>query len=208
MVGATIASGRAPGFPTQSAACRLPVFLWSSRGRVGGKRLIVAVDSPGGDRFVGLAVLTSHRGASVSSCSRALRRGTARVPRLMLRGETALSPKSALITGAAGFIGSHLAERCLELGWDVTALDAFTDYYDIAYKRANLAHAASHPKCTIVEGEILDLDLPRMLDGVTVVFHLAAQPGVRRSWEDFDVYTRANVTATHRLLEAARERSL
>ena len=59
--------------------------------------------------------------------------------------------KSVLITGAAGFIGSHLAERCLELGWDVIALDSFTDYYAHALKRQNLAQVADDPACTVIE---------------------------------------------------------
>jgi UDP-glucose 4-epimerase len=116
--------------------------------------------------------------------------------------------ESVLITGAAGFIGSHLTERCLDLGWNVLAVDAITDYYDPAVKRANLALAAGRPNCTVVEGDLLELDLRAMLENVTVVFHLAAQPGVRESWERFDLYSRMNVTATHRLLTAARSLSL
>jgi nucleoside-diphosphate-sugar epimerase len=116
--------------------------------------------------------------------------------------------ESVLITGAAGFIGSHLTERCLDLGWNVTAVDVFTDYYDPSLKRANLAVAAEHPNCTVVEGDLLVLDLRAILETVTIVFHLAAQPGVRESWNHFDLYERRNVSATHRLLDAARHVSL
>lgn len=110
---------------------------------------------------------------------------------------------SVLITGAAGFIGSHLVERCLELDWRVTAIDAFTPYYETSLKRQNINVAASHPNCTLIDGDLLDLDLDHMLSGVDAVFHLAAQPGVRVSWDQFERYTRANVDATQRLLQAA-----
>lgn len=110
---------------------------------------------------------------------------------------------SVLITGAAGFIGSHLAERCLSLGWSVTAVDVFTDYYDEAVKRRNIADALQHPDLTLIEGDLLDLDLDELLSRVSLVFHLAAQPGVRASWEEFELYTRLNIIATQRLLHAA-----
>jgi nucleoside-diphosphate-sugar epimerase len=119
-----------------------------------------------------------------------------------------MSSKSVLITGAAGFIGSHLAERCLSLGWRVTAIDAFTDYYPESLKRLNIEAAAEHPACTVIEGNLLDLELAPMLDDMAVVFHLAAQPGVRASWDDFHLYTSLNVLATQRLLQAASVASL
>jgi nucleoside-diphosphate-sugar epimerase len=117
-----------------------------------------------------------------------------------------MSHRSVLITGAAGFIGSHLAERCLSLGWHVTALDSFADYYPESLKRRNLAAIAADSKCQFVEADLLDrdLDLTGILAEVTIVFHLAAQPGVRASWEDFAMYTAFNVNATQRLLHAAR----
>ena len=110
---------------------------------------------------------------------------------------------SVLITGAAGFIGSHLTDRCLELGWRVTAVDAFTDSYEEELKRRNIDAAADDPRCTLIECDLLELDLPELLHDVETVFHLAAQPGVRASWEQFDLYTRQNVTTTQRLLHAA-----
>jgi nucleoside-diphosphate-sugar epimerase len=116
---------------------------------------------------------------------------------------------SALVTGAAGFIGSHLAERLLADGTDLLAVDRLSDYYDVRLKRANLDALESHPGFTFVEGDLNRLDLDPLLDGVDVVFHLAAQPGVRASWgTEFQIYLDDNVLATQRLLEAAREREL
>lgn len=119
-----------------------------------------------------------------------------------------MARRSILITGAAGFIGSHLTERCLALGWHVTAVDSFTDYYNESLKRSNIADAVRHPECNFIEGDLLEIDLARLLEEVTVVFHLAAQPGVRTSWDEFGLYTRLNVTATQRLLDAASTVSL
>jgi nucleoside-diphosphate-sugar epimerase len=115
-----------------------------------------------------------------------------------------------LITGAAGFIGSHLAERCLDRGWHVTAVDSFTPYYADRLKRRNIERIAAHPSCTVVESDLLDcdLDLSRLLADVGTVFHLAAQPGVRASWDEFATYTALNLNATQRLLHAARGMAL
>lgn len=115
----------------------------------------------------------------------------------------------ALVTGAAGFIGSHLCEHLLERGHEVTGLDAFTDYYARAVKEANLTSLRTRSRFRFVETTIRDADWPALLDGVTHVFHLAAQAGVRASWgRDFTIYTELNVDATQFLLEACAARPI
>ncbi len=109
----------------------------------------------------------------------------------------------ALVTGAAGFVGSHLSAALLDAGASVTGVDCFTDYYPRPLKEVNLGTVRHRPGFTFVEAALQDLDLKPVLAGVTHVFHMAAQAGVRKSWgRDFDVYTKNNVEATQRLLEA------
>jgi UDP-glucose 4-epimerase len=116
---------------------------------------------------------------------------------------------NALVTGGAGFIGSHLSERLLAQGAAVTAIDCFTDYYPREIKERNLRALRGHAGYRFVEGDLNALDLAAQLDGVTHVFHLAAQAGVRKSWgRDFRTYTTLNVDATQRLLEACVGRSI
>ena len=115
------------------------------------------------------------------------------------------STMHALITGSAGFIGSHLTEACLELGWKVTALDSLTTYYSPREKADNAIQLSEHPDCRYLEEDLLDVDLDLLLRDVDVIFHLAAQAGVRASWgRGFDAYTQLNVTALQRLAESAR----
>jgi nucleoside-diphosphate-sugar epimerase len=107
-----------------------------------------------------------------------------------------------LVTGAAGFIGSHLCEALLAEGHQVLGIDAFTDNYDPARKRANLALYAGHPHFSFLENNLLSLDLAQVVGKADWIFHLAARPGVRTSWgEDFSIYCEQNVLATQRLLE-------
>jgi UDP-glucuronate 4-epimerase len=111
----------------------------------------------------------------------------------------------ALVTGAAGFIGSNLVDALLEDGHEVLGIDAFTPYYRPAFKRANLAAAMKHARFTLLETDLRTDPLGPALEGVDVVFHQAGQPGVRLSWSDgFGEYDSCNVLATQRLLEAIK----
>jgi len=111
----------------------------------------------------------------------------------------------ALVTGVAGFIGSHLAERLLADGWQVTGVDCFTDYYPRPFKERNLAAVLGRPGFEFVEADLAVADSAPLVAGSEVVFHLAGQAGVRSSWgTSFEAYTHNNINATQRLLEAAK----
>jgi len=114
-----------------------------------------------------------------------------------------------LVTGTAGFIGSHVAGLLLDRGATVRGVDVFTDYYPRPLKEANLATLTGRAGFTFTEAAIERADLGALLDGVTHVVHLAAQAGVRRSWgSDFQHYTINNIEVTQRLLEATVGRPL
>lgn len=108
-----------------------------------------------------------------------------------------------LVTGAAGFIGSHLCESLLLDGAEVVGVDAFIPYYPRSVKEGNLASLRQHPQFTFHELDLRDDDLTALLDGVEVIFHLAAMPGLLASWSRFDLYMTCNIQATQRLLQAA-----
>ncbi|MBI4179334.1 NAD-dependent epimerase/dehydratase family protein [bacterium] len=111
----------------------------------------------------------------------------------------------ALVTGCAGFIGSHLSERLLEAGHRVVGVDALTDYYDPRIKRRNLTALLPHRNFRFVRADLNRVDLARLLPGIQVIFHQAAQPGVRASWgKTFEIYVDQNIRATQRLLEAVK----
>jgi UDP-glucuronate 4-epimerase len=111
----------------------------------------------------------------------------------------------AIVTGAAGFIGSHVTARLLEQGHSVLGLDALTPYYDPAVKRSNLEDLGHHRRFEFERVDLRRDDLVEVVGDADVIYHLAAQPGVRGSWErGFEVYAEHNVLATQRLLEAAR----
>ena len=112
----------------------------------------------------------------------------------------------ALVTGCAGFIGSHLTGSLLDRGATVVGIDCFTDYYARSIKESNLAASSGRRGFRFVEARIQDADLRGLLEGVTHVFHLAAQAGVRKSWgRDFRAYTENNIEATQVLLEACTD---
>lgn len=111
-----------------------------------------------------------------------------------------------IVTGAAGFVGSHLAEALLNRGEKVIGVDQFNDYYDPALKRQNVSTLETNPNFELIEGDIQSLDWSKLLVDVDVVYHQAAQAGVRASWgEGFRHYTERNINATQILLEAAKD---
>ncbi len=112
-----------------------------------------------------------------------------------------------IVTGAAGFVGSHLSERLLAAGYNVVGIDCFTDYYAREIKERNVAPARQHKRFTFIEDDLNRLDLVALLDEGDLVFHQAAQAGVRASWgASFEIYTTLNVMGTQRLLEACKEK--
>lgn len=108
----------------------------------------------------------------------------------------------ALVTGCAGFIGSHLTERLLADGWTVTGIDCFAPTYDTVRRRAQVTTTAAAPRFEFIEGDLNDIDLGPHVAESDVVFHLAARPGVRASWADFASASEANILATQRVLDA------
>src|SRR3954447_11776934 len=112
--------------------------------------------------------------------------------------------RRALVTGCAGFIGSHLSERLVAEGYEVVGVDCFTDYYAREIKESNLARLMDEPRFTLHELDLSSDQIDGLLEGVQEVYHLAAQAGVRGSFGDtFEVYVRNNIQATQRLLEQA-----
>jgi UDP-glucuronate 4-epimerase len=115
-----------------------------------------------------------------------------------------MRPGRVLVTGCAGFLGSHLSERLIADGCDVVGVDCFTNYYARERKERNVACLRDADRFTLIEADLARAPLDGLLEGVDTVFHLAAQPGVRGSFgESFRDYVTANVLATQRLLEQA-----
>jgi nucleoside-diphosphate-sugar epimerase len=110
-----------------------------------------------------------------------------------------------IVTGAAGFVGSHLSEHLLAQGDEVVGIDCLTDYYDPCLKELNLLGVLGNERFTLCRQDLRTAPLGRLFADADVVFHLAGQPGVRPSWgAEFATYVERNVLATQTVLEAAR----
>jgi len=119
-----------------------------------------------------------------------------------------MNNSSALVTGGAGFIGSHLVDSLMENGWEVTVVDNFDPYYDPAVKRENVAPHRDDPRYHLAEADIRDADALRSVflgSAFDVIVHLAARAGVRASIDDPIACQQVNVTGTQHLLELAQE---
>jgi UDP-glucuronate 4-epimerase len=113
--------------------------------------------------------------------------------------------KHVLVTGAAGFIGSHLCEALLDAGHTVVGLDSFSTHYERPLKELNLRTARASERFTLVDADLCDPVLADLVAPADWVFHLAARPGVRDSWDDFSDYVRSNIVGTKALLDACAD---
>jgi len=113
---------------------------------------------------------------------------------------------TCIVTGAAGFIGSHLCRRLLKKGFSVIGIDSFTDFYPKWIKNKNILPLMRDKKFEFIAEDINSIGLTKLLNRSDYVFHLAAQAGVRTSWgHNFSVYTKNNIEATQKLLEAVKD---
>ena len=110
-----------------------------------------------------------------------------------------------LVTGAAGFIGSHLSEALMARGHEVVGVDAFIPYYPRPIKERNIEVLKANPHFKFHELDLRTAELKDVVAGCDVIFHEAAMAGLMKSWSDFDLYVSCNMIATKRLLEAARD---
>lgn len=113
---------------------------------------------------------------------------------------------NCLVTGAAGFVGSHLCRRLLKEGFYVTGIDSFTSFYPKWIKERNVQPFLNEKKFEFIAEDINTLSLKKLLQKTDYVFHIAAQAGVRSSWgQEFSTYTKNNIEATQKLLEESKE---
>ncbi len=111
-----------------------------------------------------------------------------------------------IVTGSAGFIGSTLVEKLLDQDHIVTGIDSFTDYYSLRIKEENIKNCLSQKNFSLIKGDLEKLDLPKLFHDVEYIFHLAAQPGVRKSWgDDFKIYNKNNIIVTQKILESLKD---
>ncbi|MFW6124448.1 MAG: NAD-dependent epimerase/dehydratase family protein [Acidobacteriota bacterium] len=116
---------------------------------------------------------------------------------------------NCLVTGAAGFIGSHLCEKLIDLGFSVIGIDSFTDYYSKQLKEKNLASLFEKKRFEFIGQDINQIDLEILIKKSDCIFHLAAQAGVRTSWgENFSIYTKNNIESTQKILEACKKNKI
>jgi UDP-glucose 4-epimerase len=117
--------------------------------------------------------------------------------------------KKFIVTGVAGFIGSHITERLIKDGNQVIGVDCFTDYYCIKIKEKNLENLLTFDSFNLIKEDLLRINFDEVLEGVSGIFHEAAQAGVRASWgADFKIYCDNNILATQRLLEAIKNKGV
>lgn len=115
----------------------------------------------------------------------------------------------AIVTGCAGFIGSQLSEKLIEKGFEVIGIDSFENYYSLEIKQKNIEKLVKTDNFKLIKSNILDIDLNKIIEHNDFIFHLAAQAGVRASWENnFEIYTKNNILATQRLLESCKSKKI
>jgi UDP-glucuronate 4-epimerase len=120
------------------------------------------------------------------------------------------SPKNVLVTGGAGFIGSHLCERLINENYHVVVIDNFDTFYSPALKENNISRIINHPQFTLFKRDILDiLDIDKLINqDFDIIIHLASKAGVRDSITESEIYEKVNIEGTKKVLEFARIKNI